>query len=271
MDKLIVGITQFYSSADPHKNAEKLKELIIKNYREADLVVTPEYSMLNILSGIEPEKVYEIVSDLEDNEYLSILSDLASDIGAPILTHILLRSDEKPRCYSQSILVKPSGDYELIYRKIHLFDAYGYRESDYLLPGEDYSKELSIRGFNTYTAICYDIRFPELFRAYAWRGAHVIIVQAGWVRGPLKEEILEYLAISRSHENTVYIVLSNQTGDQFTGRSGVFNPYGYRELDMGFRESYKEYSLDMDIIKEARRSIPVLEHSQKTWNIELKK
>ncbi|OYT38983.1 MAG: nitrilase [Desulfurococcales archaeon ex4484_58] len=271
MNDLIVGILQDEFGAKPLENYRLVEKWLLENYREADLVILPEYSMLNILAGLKPEEAYRLAEELEDSEYLSKISDLAGKLDTYMLIHFIEKSREKPRSYSSSILVEPSGKYELVYRKIHLFDAYGYRESDYLLPGKQLSKTLVIKNIMLHIAICYDIRFPELFRKYAYRGGHIVIVQAGWVKGPLKEEILDFLATSRSHENTMYLVVVNQTGKMFTGRSGVFNPFGFKELDLGFKPRYLEYALDPSIVGEARKQIPVVKHSLNNWIIEFKK
>jgi len=133
-------------------------------------------------------------------------------------------------------LLTDRGEAIPVYSKIHLFDAYGYSESEFLnrdKPG----KIISIEGVKIAFTICYDLRFTELFRTYANMDVDVVIVQSGWVKGPPKEEVLDKLACTRAHENTIYLVIADQTGDMFVGRSGVFNPWGYRELDLGVEEN----------------------------------
>jgi len=267
-EELVVGILQGEFTVDPLKNLDMIVNTLKQSHRRAHVVVLPEYSMLNVLGGLTPEEVYLRAENLEDSVFISKLSDLSAELDTKLLTHVIERSDQKPRCYSTSVLVKPSGGFEKIYSKIHLFDAYGYRESRYLISGKSLSKPILIDKYKFFVAICYDIRFPELFRTYALQGAHGVFVQAGWVKGPLKEEILDKLASSRSHENTMYVVLANQTGSQYTGRSGVFNPYGYKELDLGFKPSYAEHELSLHVVEEARSQIPVVEESSRKWRIE---
>lgn len=268
MCSFVVGILQEEFTIEPSKNLGLINSLLNKFYKEADIVVLPEYSMINILEELSPEKVFEKAEELENSSFLSKLSDLASKYDTYIIAHMIERSSAKPKCYSSSILIKPSGGYEKIYSKIHLFDAYGYRESDYMLPGTKLSKELVINGRKYYVAICYDIRFPELFRKYALSNAYGVFIHAGWVKGSLKEEILDKLASVRSHENTMYLILANQTGKLYTGRSGIFNPYGYREIDMGFKPGYIEYIVDPSLVEDARKNIPVVREAGKKWRIE---
>ena len=270
MSEFVVGILQDEFTIDPSKNIELVKDKLNKFYEKADIIVLPEYSMINILAGLTPEDVYEKSEVFEDSVFLSKLSDLAGAYDIYILAHMIERSGKKPKCYSSSVLIKPSGGYEKIYSKIHLFNAYGYRESDYLLPGTELSKAININGKRYYVAICYDIRFPELFRRYALSGAYGVFLHAGWVKGFLKEEILDKLACSRSHENTMYLILANQTGELYTGGSGVFNPYGYREVNMGFKPGYIEHRIDPSIVDEARRQIPVVQEAGRRWLIEFK-
>lgn len=265
---LKLGLLQDEFTTKPEVNLNKIHGWLTTRYRDADLIVLPEYSMINVLNGLKPEEIYSKAEFIEDSVFLSKLSDYSTITGAPILAHFIERTDEKPKCLSSSILVKPNGRFERIYSKIHLFDAYGYKESDFFKPGGDLSKPIILKNASLYVAICYDIRFPELFRKYAFNGAHGVIVQAGWVKGPLKEEILDKLASTRSHENTMFLILVNQTGALFTGRSGVFNPMGYREVDLGHKARYIEHEINLEELREVRELIPVLHQAKSRWSIE---
>ncbi|MEM1825380.1 MAG: nitrilase-related carbon-nitrogen hydrolase [Desulfurococcaceae archaeon] len=267
---MIIGIIQEDFGINSHENFEKIKTHIERNLKEADIILTPEYSMVNILKNLKPEDVYNLSEELENSSYLSKISDLSGKYSVNILTHFIEKTSSKPKCYNSSIIVKPSGSVEKVYSKLHLFDAYNYRESDFFNPGKSLSQTILIKNKKFYTAICYDIRFPELFRLYASRGAYGVFVHAGWVKSFLKEELLDILARSRSHENTMYIVIANQTGELYTGRSGVYNPYGFKELDLGFKPKYCEYKLDLTIVDDAREQIPVVKQALEKWSIEFR-
>ena len=263
---MIVGILQAEYGVDPLENLKITGEIIDNGYSSADVVVLPEYSMADILS-LKPEQVYGLAEELEDSDYLSKLSDIALKYSAIIVAHFIEKTDTPPLSRSTTVLVYPSGKLEPVYRKIHLFDAYGYRESDYFVPGDNPSPIVDLAGVRTGFAICYDMRFPELFRAYALSGAEAVVVQAGWVRGPLKEEILDHILVSRAHENTMYVILSSHCGEKYVGRSGVFSPYGYRIYDLGPKPGYAEIGIDKEKVYDARKLIPVLEHSRAKWVI----
>jgi predicted amidohydrolase len=271
MSELVVGILQADFSGTPQVNLDKAISLIKRGYREADLIILPEYSMFNPLVLREPRRVYELAEEPATSKYLAGFVKLAESLGASLVVHFIEKTPTPPYTRSTTILITSRGEALHVYSKMHLFDAYNYRESDFFTPGTTPSKLVVIEGFETGFAVCYDLRFPELFRLYATSGAKLIIVQAGWVRGPLKEEVLDTLASSRSHENTVYLVVANQVGEMFTGRSGVFNPWGYRELDLGHREDYIEHKLLLEEIEKARSVIPVLRQSMERWEIKLKK
>lgn len=263
-----IGILQYSSSTNPRENIKNVSRIIEERHRYADLIVLPEYSMFDILLVKEPDKAYELAEEIDNSLYLSSLSDLSSKLGIYILTHFIERSSNPPKTYSDSILIEPSGSYKLMYRKIHLFDAYGYRESNYFIPGDKPSEKLVLNKVSLRIAICFDIRFPELFRIYALEGADAVIVHAGWVTGSLKEETLEFLARSRAHENGSWIIIADQYGENYVGRSMIVNPYGVKEVDLGVGVKYVEHYIDENIVREVREKIPVLEKARSNWRIE---
>ncbi len=267
---LVIGIVQGEYGVKPIDNFRRTSELLRNGIKEADVIILPEYSMIDPLASLSPEELYDKAELLDDSNYLSLISDLAGKYGIPILVHFIEKTSMLPKCRSSSILVRPSGSFEWIYSKIHLFDAYGYRESDYFIPGDQLSKKIMINGFHIRVAICFDIRFPELFRSYALQGADLVLVHSGWVRGPLKEETLEFLGRSRAHENTYWVVIANRFGSNYTGRSMVLDPFGIKVYELGHGIRYGEYIIDRDRLSEARKTIPVLIKSRERWIIRLK-
>lgn len=265
---LTVGILQADFPGTPLENAEKAVSLIKRGYREADLVVLPEYSMLNPLAVGDPSKVYEYSETLATGRYVSRFVMLAKELETFLLIHVVERTDTAPYSLSTSTLISPQGEVVPVYSKMHLFDAYGFKESVFFRPGRGPGRILNVNGVKIGVAICFDIRFPELFRTYAYKGVEVVIVQAAWVKGPLKEHILDNLATARAHENGLYIVLVDHVGEMFVGRSGVFNPMGYKELDLGASELYAEYTLNMENVKRTRETIPVLKYASERWLIQ---
>ncbi|WP_440059755.1 nitrilase-related carbon-nitrogen hydrolase [Thermogladius sp. 4427co] len=269
--ELVVGFVQAdLKSPDPLENATKIRRLVENNYKRADIIVTPEYSMANPFSLQDPSRLYEKSEVLDDSRFLDELEKTSSRLGAYILTHFIERTEYYPKTRSSSVIIDPKGGRRRVYSKIHLFDAYGYRESDFFIPGEKPSEQLDIKGVKAGVAICYDLRFPELFRIYSWRGDEIVLVHSGWVKGFLKEAQLDFLSRARAHENTVFIAVANQVGEMFTGGSGLYSPLGYKKLELGFRETYAEAEIDLEELSEAREIIPVVYQSKTIWDLKMR-
>lgn len=253
--ELRIGILQFGSSVSKDENIGKLSKLLKKV--SADIVVLPEYAAFNI-ARLRPEEAYAMADGLE-GDFIKFFSRLAREYSAYFVTTTFEKSPQPPKVYNTAVMINPRGDVVAIYRKTHLFDAYGYRESDYIMHGDSPSPVVDIGKAKVAMAICFDIRFPELFRIYSTRGAELVVISSAWFKGPLKEETLSFLARARAHENTVYIGLSAQYGEDYTGRSALIDPWGTQVLDLGVGEKYVEAEVDIDFVNEVRQRLPVLQ------------
>lgn len=255
---ITIGIVQLEAGINKHDNIAKVRKLIdSKRNMNADIIVLPEYFMRPI-DGLKPEELYSIAENL-DGPFINNIVEIANEYFTNIIATLFEKTNNPPKVYNTVVLVKPSGTILAVYRKIHLFDAYGHRESDYMLPGDKLSEIVEIKGTRIAFTVCFDIRFPELYRTYALRGVEIIISPSAWYKGPMKEETLRFLAQSRAHENTIYLVIANQTGKFFTGRSMIIDPLGTVIADLGIRETYNEFTIDVDYIYEVRRILPILE------------
>jgi len=251
--RITVGILQIESTKDKEKNLKKLEEMT-KN-SSADVIVTPEYFMYNP-TGDPAEEIYENSED-ESGEFIERVKEIAKARNTNILVTVFSRA-ERPKAYNEAVLLSNEGKILLRYRKTHLFDALGYRESDFLIQGKEPSPVVEVKGVKIAVAICYDLRFPELFRTYALAGAELILVPSGWYRGDMKEEMLSFLGRARAHENTLFLVVANQYGKDFPGRSAVFGPMGEIIYDLGAGEKYREVLIDAAEVEAAREKLPVL-------------
>jgi len=247
-----LGILQFGSTRDKGKNVEKLRSLTSRC--EADLIIMPEYAMAPI-TGLSPRELREVAEPV-DGSFIQGIEGIAKECSSYIVVGMLELADAG--VYNTAVLISPKGGVIARYRKVHLFDAYGYRESEYFLAGNSPSPVVDIGKAKVAMAICFDIRFPELFRGYALSGAEIVAVPMGWYRGPLKEETLLFLARARAHENTLYLGVSSQYSPEFVGRSMVVDPLGVVIADLGIGEKYLEVSIDIDLVYRARKILPVL-------------
>jgi predicted amidohydrolase len=144
------------------------------------------------------------------------------------------------------------------YRKIHLYDSFGYRESDVLAPGPWEPLTVEIGGTTVGVMTCYDLRFPELARALVDRGAEVLVIPAAWVAGPRKVDHWTTLLRARAIENTVFVVGVGQPGPRYTGHSMVVGPLGDVLVEAGEEAATLRAVLDLASVAEARRTNPSL-------------
>lgn len=254
MARIRIGVLQ--AAPRPSKTETlRVVEKLLESARDPSLIVTPEYLMLDP-TGLPKEKVYEEAEDLEGS-WLGFFKDKARELGACIAATLFEKSGDG-RVYNTLAFIDKNGSIKAVYRKTHLFDAYGYRESSFTAPGDRLFQPIDLCGVKVGAAICFELRFPEIFRAQALSGAEVIVVPSAWYKGPLKEETLRFLAQARAHENTVYLVVASNPGGNFVGRSMIVNPMGVVKLDLGPGERYEEYEIDTEEIEEARKVLPVL-------------
>ena len=254
---LTVGVLQLSSSTSKEEAVKKIRRLIGERGRvNADLIVMPEYSMVDP-TDLEPWRLYEVAEDI-NGAWVNELSRLSRVHDSCIVGTMFERSGRPPKVFNTAFVVSPEDGVISVYRKTHLFDAYGFRESDKMLAGSDPPRPVKACGAVIGLAICFELRFPELFRLLALGGAEVVVVPSGWYAGHLKEEALRVLSASRAHENGLYVVVPVLYGDRFTGRSMIVNPFGVVELDLGVGEKYVEHTIDLDMVERAREQLPVL-------------
>ncbi|MBB6627821.1 carbon-nitrogen hydrolase family protein [Nocardioides sp. KIGAM211] len=150
------------------------------------------------------------------------------------------------------------GAAEAAYRKIHLYDSFGYRESDRLTAGPTEPVVVQVAGFAVGLMTCYDLRFPELARALVDAGAEVLVVPAAWVAGPRKVDHWRTLVRARAIENTVFVAAAGQPAPRYAGHSLVVDPLGDVLAEAGDGPEVLTATLDRAVLDEARRTNPSL-------------
>lgn len=153
------------------------------------------------------------------------------------------------------------------YRKLHLYDAFAARESDTVRPGIELPPIVEIDGWHVGVMTCYDVRFPEVARSLAVRGADVIIVSAAWVRGRLKERHWKLMTAARALGNTCYVLACSEVSARNIGCSRVIDPLGevIAQADdgqggAGGQAGMLIARLHREVLESARRTLPVLEN-----------
>jgi deaminated glutathione amidase len=172
------------------------------------------------------------------------------------------------RLANACVHVSPDGEARAVYRKLHMFDVEiegrSYRESDTDEPGDEIVVSELAGGAKLGLAICYDVRFPELFRALALRGARVVALPAAFTL-PTTRDHWEVMVRARAIENQVFVVAANQVGEHPGGhRSGgdslIVDPWGVVLARAGDEPGYALAELDFDHQDAVRRRVPLLSH-----------
>ena len=193
-----------------------------------------------------------------DGPFVSALAGLAKESGATIVAGMFETSDDPTRPYNTLAVLSAGGELAASYRKLHLYDSFGYRESDRLRAGDGAPVTVDVGDFVVGLMTCYDLRFPEMARRLVDAGADVLAVPAAWVRGPLKEEHWSTLLHARAIENTCYVVGAAQTGTSYVGRSAVVDPMGIAVAALGEQCEVLAADLSSRRLAEVRRANPSL-------------
>jgi predicted amidohydrolase len=181
-----------------------------------------------------------------------------------IVAGMFERSCDQHRPYNTLLAVGPDGSLLGAYRKIHLYDAFGYKESDQLTSGDVAPVVVGVGGMSLGLMTCYDLRFPELSRALVDAGAEVLVVPAAWVRGPLKEHHWTTLLTARAVENTCYVAAAAQNGKKYCGLSQVIDPQGIAVVSVGESDGHAVAEVSAERLADVRKRNPSLQNRRYT-------
>jgi predicted amidohydrolase len=249
-----VSALQFAASTDADANLAAIDNLI-GGAGGSDLIVIPEASMHDF--G-RPDLPLGPVAQALDGPFVAALAAHARALRATIVGGMFEASADAGRPYNTVVAVGPDGDLQAAYRKVHLYDSFGYRESDRLSPGELAPVAVKVGDLVIGLMTCYDLRFPEHARQLVNAGADAFAVPAAWVRGPLKEDHWETLLRARAIENTAYVVAAAQTGATYVGSSMVVDPMGVAVARLGDETGLITADLTPERVAEVRERNPSL-------------
>lgn len=250
--RLSVALVQWASTLEPAENREALGGLDV----EADLVVLPEAYARDF--GPVDDDLGAWAEPL-DGPFARAIERLSE--GRTVVAGMFERSGDQARPYN-TLLVR--GLAEATYRKIHLYDSFGYRESDRLTAGPWEPAIIELGGLRVGLMTCYDLRFPELARSLAGRGADLIVVPSAWVAGRSPEEHARKqdhwrtLVRARAIENTVYVVAVGQPMPRYTGRSLAVDPWGEVLVEAGDDAEVLTVEVSAEAVRAARATNPSL-------------
>jgi predicted amidohydrolase len=257
-----VALCQLPVSPDPGVNLGRVREALSEAAgRGADLAVFPEATLARFGSDLRA------LAEPLDGPFGAGLAQAARANGIALVAGVFEPAPDG-RVYNTAVAYDATGTRVAAYRKIHLFDALGERESDMVAPGAE-PVVIDLAGVRVGILTCYDVRFPELARALAVRGAELIVIPAAWAAGLFKEEHWVTLVRARAIENTVWVAAACQVPDHSApptraptgvGRSMMADPMGTVRADLGPFPGIAVADLDSALTKQVRAALPCLEH-----------
>ena len=262
---------QLTATADTSANLETADRLVRAAARDgATLVVLPE--KWSVYGSPEDQRAG---AEPLDGPALSWARATAAELGIDLVAGSIAEKPVPPpapnaaadgRGANTSVHVGPDGTDRATYRKIHMFDVLvggrAYRESDGEAPGEDIVLSATADGVGLGLTICYDLRFPELYRRLAVDGARILAVPSAFTE-PTTRDHWEVLLRARAIENQAFVIAANQVGRHAPGlrtggRSMIVDPWGLVLAQAPDSESYAIADLDLDRQARIRADLPSL-------------
>ncbi|GGS52873.1 apolipoprotein acyltransferase [Planobispora rosea] len=273
-----IALCQIPVSEDPGVNLRQVRTSLARAAEDgAELAILPEATLTRY-----GKRILDLAEPL-DGPFVTGLAEAAREHGVSVVAGVFepatgpgaaqagdtgaarAGGTGAARVYNTAVALGPDGGIRAAYRKIHLFDSFGARESALVVPGDE-PVVTELAGLRVGLVTCYDIRFPELTRALVDRGADLFAVIAAWGSGPMKEEHWATLVRARAVENTTWVAAVGQApnpdaGDGFgIGRSMLVDPMGVVRADLGPAPAVQTCVLDPQITIVTRNALPCLEH-----------
>ena len=264
---LRVACVQLTSRSDKAANLEKAEGLVARAAATgADVVLLPE--KWNAIG--DSEVLHGAAETLAEGESVEAMAGWARDHGITLVGgSITERRDGRDKLSNTSVVFDSDGSIAAVYRKIHLFDVevggHVYRESDAEEPGNE-PVVVETEGWTTGLTVCYDVRFPELYRILALQGAELVTVPAHFTLYTGKDH-WELLLRARAVENQYYVAAAAQIGETMPGklsfgRSLIADPWGTVLTTAPDEETVIAAELDRRRLEEVRAKLPSLASRQ---------
>ena len=256
-----IAVVQMSSGDDKAVNLEKAAALIRKAAAQgAECVLLPESFLYRGQDACFPQ-----IAEMIDGPSVKRCRGLAKDYGLYVLLgSIFEKVPGRKKVYNTAVMIGPKGRVLGAYRKQHLFEARAsgtiIREADFLMAGKT-QKVFSVAGFRAGTAICYDLRFPDVFALYAAKGCHLFFVPSNFTDETGRAH-WEVLLRARAIENRCYVLAPNQhgigaLGVRAHGNSMIIDPWGNILKRAGARgDEILVCSIDQKEIDRARTRLP---------------
>lgn len=249
------AVLQYAPGEDKTKNFDEIDRLVRSAHTQGvELQVLPEYAIYTA-----PNMDQRFVDNAEplDGPSVDKLLKLSEELSTALIVGINESADDSH--IHNTLLGINNGEIEAIYRKVHLYDAFGYKESAHVLAAEPSEHQLmTLNGFTVGMQTCYDLRFPEVSRSLIDAGADVLALPAEWVPGPLKEFHWNTLIRARAIENTAYVLASDQSAPTGVGNSAIIDPMGNAVAAIGDGSGHAIAEVSRERLNSVREANPAL-------------
>jgi deaminated glutathione amidase len=263
---LRVAAIQLNSTEDTDRNLATADRLVREAGRDgAQLVVLPE--KWSVLGGAE--QMAAAADTLEHGRFVGWAQEIANELRIDLIAgSILERVPGHAKLANTSVHVGADGAIKAIYRKIHMFDVevegVTYSESDTEQAGDRAVVTELTGGITLGMSVCYDVRFPELYRALCSAGATILAVPSAFTLATTRDH-WEVLLRARAIENQCFVIAPNQVGayapgHRSGGRSMIVDPWGLVLATAPDTECVIVAELDFDVLADVRRRLPALTH-----------
>ncbi|APU18308.1 carbon-nitrogen hydrolase family protein [Actinoalloteichus sp. GBA129-24] len=256
-----IALSQLTADTDPKVNLGSVRAAVTEAAAQgARVVLFPEATMARFGIPLGP------VAEPLDGPWATEVRAIANTAGVVVIAGMFVPADDG-RVRNTLLVTGPGID--TAYDKIHLFDAFGFAESDTVAPGER-PVTFTVNDVAFGVATCYDLRFPGLFHALADEGAQVMLVGASWGWGPGKREQWELLCRARALDSTSWLLACGQADPSTTGErpaglaptgigySSLVSPFGEIREQLGAAPGLLVTEVDVAETERARETIPVL-------------
>ena len=245
-----IGLLQ-YSPVweDKEENKKKILQLLASEI-DVDLLIFPEMTLTGFAM-----KSDEFAESLQ-GESFKFFSELAISKQTHIFAGVIVKG--KRNSFNTLIHIKPDGKLLKLYRKIHPFS---YSNEDQFFDRGSKPARTKVKNWQVGLSICYDLRFPELYRKYGKKRAHLIVIIANWP--DTRIEHWRTLLKSRAIENLCFVAGVNRVGDaqglHYNGFTSIYDPMGKEIIAVENEERIIIAEIDKNIVEETRKKFPFLD------------
>jgi predicted amidohydrolase len=256
-----VALCQLPISSAPTANLARAEAAVATAAGQgARLAIFPEGTLVRFSEDLRA------AAEPLDGPFCTGLARAARRAGVAVVAGVFEPTGDGSRVYNTTVAFDTDGRLAAAYRKIHMFDALGHRESDSVAPGSE-PVIADLAGLRVGFMTCYDVRFPELARRLAADGADLLAVPSAWAAGLFKEEHWVTLVRARAIENTIWVAAAGQVPDPAEpptgaptgiGRSMLVDPMGTVRADLGSAECVAGGDVDLAVTAQVRSVLPSL-------------